>query len=337
MATRLCRKLVLIWTFRAAAYSHLDCGRSPVYHQLRDKQPKVFLFRNLCSRHEQNSEPTAGQRPAGREEMLSSLVDMGFTQTQVEALARRALSSRTEHAVTQHLSVLSALVALGFNPSSVMMMLDTCPDLYQVKGALLQQRVDNLRKLGLVEGGLQRAVRRYPQLLTMPIKRVNGVSRFLRDRCHLTTQQVAGVLRDSPAVVLEDMDRLEYKFQYAYFRMGIGQAEMVKSGLFRVSLEEVRCRHGFLERRGLYQTPDKKGQTRIVNPKLKDFLAIPEDAFLSKVAVATGEEFEVFRKLMEREIQEEEEPEFSNSDEEDEEDNESEDRGSAGYRRRKRK
>lgn len=180
-------------------------------------------------------------------------------------------------------------------------------------------------------------MRHYPQLLTLPVKRVNGVSRFLREKCHLTAQQVTDVLRDSAAVVLEDMDKLEYKFQYAYFRMGLGQAEMVKSGLFRVSLEEVRCRHGFLERRGLYQTPDKKGQTRIVNPKLKDFLAVPEDTFLSKVAMATGEEFEVFRKLMDREIQEEEEPEFSGSDIDDEEGYESEDKGSAGYRKRRKK
>ncbi|XP_035279050.1 transcription termination factor 4, mitochondrial [Anguilla anguilla] len=336
MAAQLCRKLVLIWTFRAAP-GHVGCGRSPVYRMLRDKQPKVFLFRNLCSINDHNSEPTAGQRRTGREEMLNSLVDMGFTEAEVEELARRTLGSRPDHTVTQHLSVLTVLVALGFNPSSVLKIMGKCPELYQVKGALLQQRVDNLRKLGLVEGSLQRVVRHYPQLLTLPVKRVNGVSRFLREKCHLTAQQVTDVLRDSAAVVLEDMDKLEYKFQYAYFRMGLGQAEMVKSGLFRVSLEEVRCRHGFLERRGLYQTPDKKGQTRIVNPKLKDFLAVPEDTFLSKVALATGVEFEVFRKLMDREIQEEEEPEFSGSDIDDEKGYESEDKGSAGYRKRRKK
>ncbi|KAI1882999.1 hypothetical protein AGOR_G00240710 [Albula goreensis] len=174
-----------------------------------------------------------------------------------------------------------------------------------------------------------------PKILTVPIKRVTGMSRFLREKCLLSAQQVTDVLRDSPAIVLEDTSRLEYRFQYAYFRMGIQQEEMVKSGLFRVSTEEVRCRHSFLERRGLYQTPDKKGQTRIANPKLKDFLTIPEDSLLSQVALATQEEFEVFRKLMEREVQEEEGLESSDSEEEDEEDDESENRGKEGYKRRR--
>ncbi|KAJ8389554.1 hypothetical protein AAFF_G00117910 [Aldrovandia affinis] len=329
MAAGISGKLVLLWTFRGAR-AHLCCGRNPFYLTLHDKQQTVSLYRSLCSRHDQNLEPTAV-----REEMVGSLVNMGFTEPQVEQLTKGALSSRTDRAVNQHLSTVSALVALGFNPSSVLKILDKCPELYRVKGVLLQQRVDNLRKLGLMEGSLQRVISHYPQLLTLPLKRVNGVSRFLREKCLLTVQQVTDILRDSPSVVLEDTGRLEHRVQYAYFRMGIQQAEMVRSGLFRVSLEEVRCRHSFLERRGLYQTPDKKGYTSIVNPKLKDFLTVPEDTFLRKVALATREEFEVFRKLMEREMQGEEEPESSNSEEEDEDGYESEDRRRMSYRRRK--
>lgn len=93
---------------------------------------------------------------------------------------------------------------------------------------------------------------------------------------------------------------------------------MVKAKLFRVSLEELRCRHGFLERRGLYQTPDKKGQTLILNPHLKDFLSVSEDIFLTSVANATQEEFNVFRKLVAREQQEEEQgEEYSSGDDDD--------------------
>ncbi|KAJ8270180.1 hypothetical protein GJAV_G00111270 [Gymnothorax javanicus] len=337
MAARICRKLVLIWTF-SPGHAPLGCRRHLAFQVRHDKHPKVLLFRNLCSRCDQNLEPTAGQRRESRDEMLSTLVDMGFAETEAQSLAIRTLSGRSDHAVTENLAVLSALLGLGFNPSSVLKISELCPELFKVTGALLQQRVDNLRKLGLVEGSLQRVVRYYPQILTLPIRKVNAVCRFLREKCHLTTQQITAVLRDSPAVLQEDLGRLEYKFQYAYFRMGLGQAEIVKSGLFRVSLEEVRCRHGFLERRGLYQTPDKKGQTCIVNPKLKDFLAVPEDTFLSNVAKsATREEYEVFQKLIEREMREEEKPDFSDGEEEDEEDSESEEGGSAGYRKRKKK
>lgn len=87
--------------------------------------------------------------------------------------------------------------------------------------------------------------------------------------------------------------------------MGVKQAEMVKSKLFRFSLDEVRNRHSFLERRGLYQTPDKNGQTLVINPRLDRVLHSDQDAFL-KLASASAEEYDVFKRLVEREWRQEE-------------------------------
>lgn len=88
--------------------------------------------------------------------------------------------------------------------------------------------------------------------------------------------------------------------------MGIKQAEIVKSGIFRVSMEELRQRHIFLERLGRYQTPDKKGQTQIINPKPKTIFTTTEDYFLAKVAMSSWEEFDTFKKLLRREEMEKE-------------------------------
>lgn len=129
--------------------------------------------------------------------------------------------------------------------------------------------------------------------------------------------------------------------QYVYFRMGVKQAEMVKSRLFRFTLDEVRHRHCFLERRGLYQTPDKKGQTTIINPKLDSVLSVDQDTFLAHVAMASSEEYDVFKRLMAREWQEEElrrgsiEADGDDDAEEDEEDEET--GGKSGYRKRRKK
>lgn len=137
-------------------------------------------------------------------------------------------------------------------------------------------------------------------------------------------------------------------FQYAYFRMGVKQAEMVKAKLFKVSMEELRLRHCFLERRGFYQTPDKKGQTLIVNPKLKDLLSATEDVYLSQLAKATKEELDVFRKLIAREDEDRGQIQEYGDIEEDEEEDEEEDltdirggrrgsMGQLGYVKNKRK
>lgn len=131
--------------------------------------------------------------------------------------------------------------------------------------------------------------------------------------------------------------------QYVYFRMGVKQAGMVKSRLFRFTLDEVRCRHSFLECRGQYETPDKKGQTSIINPKLDDILHVDQDTFLSDVARATAEEYDVFQRLIVREWQEERE-QYGNaeaeSDDDDEEDDYEEDEqigGKSGYMKRRKK
>ncbi len=126
--------------------------------------------------------------------------------------------------------------------------------------------------------------------------------------------------------------------------MGVKQAEMVKSKLFRFTLDELQNRHSFLERRGLYQTPDKKGQTVIINPKLDSILNVDEDTFLTQVAKASAEEFDVFKRLLARECREQEQKQGSvkaesddDDDEEEEEDEEDETGGKSAYRNRRKK
>lgn len=281
-------------------------------------------------------------RPQETSQELSvrSLLDMGFTDSQAEHLYDTVSKSKGGTTSRHVLSTLSALIVLGLNPSSVLKLVEKCPELYSVKESQLQQRIENLRKLGLVEGSLQRVVTYHPQILTMKIKKINHLVLFLKEKCLFTTQQVTDILRNSPAVIQEDLDQLHYKFQYVYFRMGLKQAEMVKSRLFRFTLDEVRNRHCFLERRGMYETPDKKGQSTIVNPKLSSILNVDQDMFVTQVAKATVEEFSVFQRLMEREWHEEEHlAEFDSiSDDDEEEENvEEENLGQIGYMKRKKK
>ncbi|XP_077415118.1 transcription termination factor 4, mitochondrial [Vanacampus margaritifer] len=309
-------------------------------------------FRFLCSPSNNplpsaNNDPAASpQRHTDPQLSVPSLLDMGFTRSQAEEIYDSACKARSGSAAKRCLSTLTLLFMLGLNPSSVLKILTKCPELYIIKESLLQQRINNLRKLGLVEGNLQRVAVHYPAILTVPVKTVKHVTLFLREKCLFTTQQVADIFRDSPAVVHEDRAQLEYKFQYVYFRMGIKQAEMVKHKLFRSTLEELRTRHCFLERRGLYQTPDKKGQTLVVNPKLDAVLRVGPDAFLAQAASASAEEYDVFRRLLAREWKEEarrygnsraasDDDEDEDEDEEDDEEDQAEARES--YRKRKRK
>ncbi|KAJ8011572.1 hypothetical protein DPEC_G00059630 [Dallia pectoralis] len=330
---------VLRWTLRKAT-----CPVLSLKTILGRHKPVLSICRLYCSIQNQTSTQHTTQQhlQMGRELSVQALLDMGFTDTQADQMLERANkdgAGQSEHAT----STLMVLFVLGLNPSTVLKVLEKCPELFCVKGTHLEQRIDNLRRLGLLEGSLQRVVSHYPQILTLPYKRLNTVARFLKEKCAFTVQQVTDIFRDSPAVAHCDLGQLEYKFQYAYFRMGVKQSEIVKSKLFRVPLDEIRCRHCFLERRGLYQTPDKKGQTLIVNPQLNDFLAVPEETYLTEVAIATQEEFEVFQKLMEREWLEQDdgqergmESDCDDDDDNDDDDEEEEDMKNTYRKRRKR-
>uniref|UniRef100_A0A8C5GIW7 Transcription termination factor 4, mitochondrial-like n=3 Tax=Gouania willdenowi TaxID=441366 RepID=A0A8C5GIW7_GOUWI len=282
------------------------------------------------------------------DQSLRTLTDMGFTDTQAEEIHMAVSSLKGGRAVKNVTCTLGTLFAMGLNSHTVLKLLQKCPELYTIKDTQLQQRISNLRKLGLGEGSMQRTVSHYPKILTVPVKNVKNTVQFLREKCLFTTQQLTDILRDCPAVVMEDPSRLEYKFQYVYFRMGVKQAEMVKHRLFRFTMDDVRCRHTFLERRGLYQTPDKKGQTLIINPTLDAILHVDRNDFLTQVANASAEEFEVFEKLLLRESQEEElqqgriqadgddEYEEDNNDDSDEDDDR-ETEGRSGYRKKKKR
>lgn len=109
--------------------------------------------------------------------------------------------------------------------------------------------------------------------------------------------------------------------QYAYFRMGVKHLDIVRTDFLQYSMNKIKQRHIYLERLGRYQTPDKKGQTQITNPLLKDVLRVSEAEFLAKTACSSAEEFEVFKKLLAREKEEqgeEEEPESGTSEDEEE-------------------
>ncbi|XP_017277626.1 transcription termination factor 4, mitochondrial [Kryptolebias marmoratus] len=352
MGTRVAIHRILRWTVKNASSSAF----SPVYCKRSHLPFSRIGCSFLSSSSDQTATPSAQHnqvispdKPAA-ELSVSSLLDMGFTDSQARHFYDSVSNVRGRRDAKQVVSTLTALFVLGLNPSSVQLALDKCPELYTVKEAQLQQRIAHLRKLGLVEGSLQRMVVHYPKILTVPVKTVKNVVQFLRQKCLFTTQQITEILRESPAVVLEGQDQLEYKFQYVYFRMGIKQAEMVRCRLFRFSLKEVRNRHAFLERRGFYQTPDKKGQTTIINPKLDSILNVDQDTFVTGVAQASLEEYDVFQRLLAREWKEkdleqsgikahsnDEDNDDDDYEEDDDDEEEEETEGKSGYQKRKKK
>ncbi|XP_068939490.1 transcription termination factor 4, mitochondrial [Petaurus breviceps papuanus] len=242
---------------------------------------------------------------------LESLESLGFSESRTKAL----LGLRAGLRPGQLLAVVSELLLLGLEPGPVCQVLQRNPGILQLSGQQLKQRADHLRRLGLGGGNLQHMTHCCPDLFTMSQQHIDGLISILKDRCLFTGQQVTEILHSCPRVLQEDPSALEYKFQYAYFRMGIKQRDLVKAKYFQYPMTKIKQRHIFLERLGLYQTPDKKGQTQICNPSLNSVLRVSEAEFLAKTAHSSWEEFEVFKQLLAREELEEGEGQSLSEDE----------------------
>lgn len=112
--------------------------------------PLILLHRLLCSSQLDPplSTPAQAIQHGRRELTIQSLAEMGFSESQAEMVYEAA----NKHRCRYDMPALTALFSLGLNPGSVLKVLEKCPELYSLKEAQLQQRVMNLRKLGLLEG-----------------------------------------------------------------------------------------------------------------------------------------------------------------------------------------
>lgn len=246
------------------------------------------------------------------ERAVSSLQDMGFAEAHIDSL----LSIQPSVHPQQLLNIISELLLLGLNPEPLFMSLKKNPQLLKLSATQMKRRSSYLRKLGLGEGKLKRVLYVCPKVFTMRQQDIDNIVKVLKEKCLFTAQHITDILHRCPAVLQEDPSELEYKFQYAYFRMGLTHLDIVRTDFLQYSITKIKQRHIYLERLGRYQTPDKKGQTQISNPSLKNILRVSEAEFLARTACSSVEEFEVFKKLLD---QEEEESESHVSEEEEEE------------------
>ncbi|XP_042311931.1 transcription termination factor 4, mitochondrial [Sceloporus undulatus] len=229
--------------------------------------------------------------------VADSFLDMGLSPAQVTHL----FSLQPKLPPQPRLTVVSELLLLGLSTEATLSALQKNPELLRMPAKHLRDRANLLRRLGFQEGGLNHVALCFPSIFSLPQKRIEALERLLREKCLFTVDQVSTILQTCPNMLLEELNDVEYKFQFAYFRMGVKHREIVKSSFFQAKLTEIRNRFIFLERLGLYQTPDKKGQTQIVNPKLKNIIRASENDFVTKIAYSTIEEYEIFKKLLARE------------------------------------
>lgn len=124
---------------------------------------------------------------------------------------------------------------------------------------------------------------------------------------------------NSPSLIKENDSAIEARYLYLTKVMRLEVPEIVKSEVFSKSIEELKTRHMFLDRLGLFKPrsiradPDEPTK----NHRLYQIVDSSDKSFATKIARVTLFEWEVFQDLYSKELKEADDEElYEESDEE---------------------
>lgn len=212
---------------------------------------------------------------------------------------------------SQWLALFEYLKQYDFKSSELLEMVDSNPDILSINRQKLHKcmtawtnfRFDDkqLRKLLIVQPSClllndKEILSRIPKLLAY-VKNKN--SRLLE------------LISYSPNVLFDNWKSLESKLDYLLLNMELDTPQFVTTSVMSRTLFDIKCRHNFLVKLGMYKNQDPKWDsnktTTINNPALKKIIETNDKEFAVKVAGVTAEEFYVFKRLYKEQLDEENE------------------------------
>lgn len=119
-----------------------------------------------------------------------------------------------------------------------------------------------------------------------------------------SSKNVWKLLMNCPTLIEQTDANIEAKITYMKETMRIEIPEIVKSEALGKSLEDIRCRHVFMERLGIFKPRPLKADPNepTKNPRLYKITDTTEKTFATKVCHVTLMEYEAFKELFAREL-----------------------------------
>ncbi|ALC38214.1 CG15390 [Drosophila busckii] len=146
---------------------------------------------------------------------------------------------------------------------------------------------------------------KYPELLDVnDAHQLLSLSGYLKSRVS-TNKNVWKLLMNSPDLISQPELLMEQKFNYMMDEMRIEVPEIVKSAALTLPFEDLRCRHIFLVRLGLFKPRALKADPNepTTNNRLYQITDTSEKSFATKICHVTMPEYEAFKELLARELE----------------------------------
>jgi hypothetical protein len=193
--------------------------------------------------------------------LLSKSVAPNIDQLNVKTLERLE-SCSIEFVV----DLIKNLNDIGFKDKQLAAILDTHDDSSLLTRSKLIEMYDMFRNVSLKKEIFLATVMANPMLLQVKEDKLSVRLKELKRM--FTNNHLDKLLVKSSRLLTDDLNYIIYKFSYVFAVMSIPQEDMCASQLFNHSMSHIRERHLFLLRSGFYDRPNKKGISKVVNPKL---------------------------------------------------------------------
>jgi hypothetical protein len=209
--------------------------------------------------------------------LFANLAKLGITSSQFDAMT---LGRMAEVNSDLTLSIVKGLDELGMKAPRISETLSNHENWLLLNRENVAKKFESLRQVGLSSDISEYLIAKNPEVME-DAKMVRIRTNLDELNYFLSRQQINSVLLKSPKLAtVGNLASFIYKFTYVYVLMGIKQDEMCTSLVFDHDIDHIRQRHLFLSRAGLYDKPDKRGLTRVDNPKLAKIVDTKLRAYL---------------------------------------------------------
>ncbi|PSN40563.1 hypothetical protein C0J52_10408 [Blattella germanica] len=208
------------------------------------------------------------------------------------------------------------LTTYGFSKRDCLKMVTMFPELMKmVEKDELQIAMANWMNCQLGYDNMLDLLANHPNLLSISPSELSQRIPLLFAVTKSRGKNLTRLLRGCPSLLYSDWREITAKVDYVetVMKIDVNKENLSRCYMFNRSLDDIKTRHAFLERAGIYIRPKKvKGTKRqqeqqpwSKNPPLNKITDTSDEVFISKVAIGlTLEELEVFKEMYKEELDE---------------------------------
>lgn len=210
---------------------------------------------------------------------------------------------------SQWIVLFQYLKQYDFKTSDLLDMIDSNPDILNTNKQRLHKCMSAWTNFRFDDKKLKQLFVLQPSLLLLEDKQILSRIPKLLAFVGKKYNRVLELISYSPNVLFDSWDQLESKFDYLLLDMQLGPTQFVTTSVLSSTLFDIKCRHNFLIKLGMFKNRDPKSNLNLItgNPSLKRIIETSDKQFAVKVAGVTAEEFFVFKRLFQKQLNEESE------------------------------